>query len=166
MPRLHQLGDGGFATRSVHPDDANGVREHAEGGGLYGSPLWNCSLELLPVALAEPLPGEVALRYAAADAFNKVLQAAGVMLLEPIMEVEVNTPPDHLGDIINDLQQRRAVITNQELAETRLCSMPKRRFRRCLVIPWRCEASARGGRASPWSRLSTARPEGVQEGLL
>jgi elongation factor G len=91
------------------------LKEHAEGGGLYGYPLWNCSLELLPAAFPEPLPNEVALRYAASDAFTKVLEAAGVTILEPIMEVEVTTPPDHLGDIINDLQQRRAIITNQEL---------------------------------------------------
>jgi elongation factor G len=91
------------------------LKEHAEGGGRFGFPLWNCSLELLPTTFAEPLPNEVALRYAAADAFTKVLDAAGVIVLEPIMEVEVMTPPDHLGDIINDLQQRRAIITNQEL---------------------------------------------------
>jgi elongation factor G len=82
---------------------------------MYGYPLWNCSLELSPTPFPEPLPNEVALRYAASDAFTKVLEAAGVMILEPIMEVEVTTPPDHLGDIINDLQQRRAIITNQEL---------------------------------------------------
>ena len=91
------------------------LKEHAEGGGMYGYPLWNCSLELLPTPFPEPLPNEVALRYAASDAFTKVLESAGVMILEPIMEVEVTTPPDHLGDIINDLQQRRAIITNQEL---------------------------------------------------
>jgi elongation factor G len=91
------------------------LKEHAEGGGMYGYPLWNCSLELLPTSFPEPLPNEVALRYAASDAFTKALEAAGVMILEPIMEVEVTTPPDHLGDIINDLQQRRAIITNQEL---------------------------------------------------
>ena len=62
----------------------------------------------------DPLPGEVALRIAAADAFTKVLQAAGVTLLEPIMRLEVTTPEDHLGDVINDLQQRRAIINSTE----------------------------------------------------
>ncbi len=143
------------------------LREHAEGGGLYGSPLWNCSLELLPVALSEPLPGEVALRYAAADAFNKVLQAAGVMLLEPIMEVEVNTPPDHLGDIINDLQQRRAVITNQELrgnttvldAEAPLSAM----FGYSMAV--RSLSQGRASFSMEPLKYGPA-PEGVQEGLL
>ena len=64
--------------------------------------------------LRDPIPGEVALRIAAADAFTRVLQAAGVVLMEPIMALEVTTPDDHLGDVINDLQQRRAIITSTQ----------------------------------------------------
>ncbi len=90
------------------------LKEAAEGGGLKGCPLWSCSLELLQAPLPDPLPGEVALRIAAADAFTKALQAAGVTVLEPIMRVEVTTPEEHLGDVINDLQQRRAVINSTE----------------------------------------------------
>jgi elongation factor G len=90
------------------------LKEAAEGGGLKGCPLWSCSLELLELPLPDPLPGEVALRIAAADAFTKVLQAASVTLLEPIMRLEVTTPEAHLGDVINDLQQRRAIINSTE----------------------------------------------------
>jgi elongation factor G len=90
------------------------LKEHAEGGGLLGCPLWNCSIELLEHPLPEPIPTEVPLRIAAADAFNRVLEAAGVVLLEPIMALEVTTPDEHLGDVINDLQQRRAIITSTQ----------------------------------------------------
>jgi elongation factor G len=90
------------------------LKEHAEGGGLLGCPLWNCAIEVLEYAFPEPMPSEVALRIAAADAFTKVLEAAGVMLMEPIMALEVTTPEDHLGDVINDLQQRRAIITSTQ----------------------------------------------------
>ena len=55
-----------------------------------------------------PESNEIAFRYAAADAFNKGLQAAGTVLLEPIMKLQITTPEDHLGDFISDLQQRRA----------------------------------------------------------
>ena len=90
------------------------LKEHAEGGGLLGCPLWNCAIEVLEHPFPEPMPSEVALRIAAADAFTKVLEAAGVVLMEPIMELEVTTPEDHLGDVINDLQQRRAIITSTQ----------------------------------------------------
>jgi elongation factor G len=90
------------------------LKEAAEGGGLKGCPLWSCALELLEMPFPDPLPGEVALRIAAADAFTKALQSAGVTVLEPIMRLEVTTPEEHLGDVINDLQQRRATINSTE----------------------------------------------------
>ncbi|HKD38478.1 MAG TPA: elongation factor G, partial [Pirellulales bacterium] len=90
------------------------LKEHAEGGGLLGCPLWNCAIEVLEHPFPEPIPSEVALRIAAADAFTRVLEAAGVVLMEPIMALEVSTPEDHLGDVINDLQQRRAIITSTQ----------------------------------------------------
>ena len=90
------------------------LKEHAEGGGLLGCPLWNCAIEVLERPFPDPMPGEVALRIAAADAFTKALEAAGVVLMEPIMALEVTTPEDHLGDVINDLQQRRAIITSTQ----------------------------------------------------
>ena len=53
---------------------------------------------------------ELAFRYAAADAFMKALREAGIVLLEPIMKLEVTVPEENLGDIVGDLQQRRAMI--------------------------------------------------------
>ncbi len=90
------------------------LKEAAEGGGLLGCPLWNCNVELLEMPLLDPMPSEVAFRIAAADAYTKALEAAGVVLMEPIMALEVSTPEDHFGDVINDLQQRRAIITGAD----------------------------------------------------
>ncbi|MEI8309802.1 MAG: hypothetical protein WCH98_03505 [Verrucomicrobiota bacterium] len=59
--------------------------------------------------------GKGAIRIAAADAVDKLLAAAGSVLLEPVMRVEVSVPEEHLGDVINDLQQRRAIITATEI---------------------------------------------------
>jgi elongation factor G len=101
-------------TRNAIQLILSALKEAAEGGGLKGCPLWSCSLELMPMPFPEPLPNEVALRIAAADAFTKALQAAKVTLLEPIMRLEVTTPEDHLGDVINDLQQRRATINSTD----------------------------------------------------
>ncbi|MBM4057142.1 MAG: GTP-binding protein, partial [Planctomycetes bacterium] len=91
------------------------VRESAERGGLKGCPLWGARLVVVESPIPEPPPGEVAIRIAAADAVERLLQKAGTTLLEPIMKIEVTVPEEHLGDVINDLQQRRAIITATEL---------------------------------------------------
>jgi elongation factor G len=57
---------------------------------------------------------EIAFRRAAADAFRKGLRQAGIVLLEPIMKLDITTPEEHLGDIVADLQQRRAIITHTQ----------------------------------------------------
>ena len=91
------------------------VRESAERGGLKGCPLWATRIVVLESPLPDPLPSEVAIRIAAADAIENLLSAAGSVLLEPVMRVEVSVPEAHLGDVINDLQQRRAIITGTEI---------------------------------------------------
>jgi elongation factor G len=107
------------------------VRESAERGGLKGCPLWAARIVVLESPIPEPPPSDVAVRMAAAEAVDRLLAEAGTVLLEPVMRVEVSVPEEHLGDVINDLQQRRAIITATEIrggvtvltAETPLASM-------------------------------------------
>jgi elongation factor G len=91
------------------------VRESAERGGLKGCPLWAVRITVLESPIPEPPPSDVAVRMAAAEAVDRMLAEAGTVLLEPLMKVEVTVPEDHLGDVINDLQQRRAIITATEI---------------------------------------------------
>ena len=91
------------------------VRESAERGGLKGCPLWGVRIVVREVAVPEPLPTDVAIRIAAADGIERMLEMAGTVLLEPVMRIEVSVPEEHLGDVINDLQQRRAIITATEI---------------------------------------------------
>ena len=91
------------------------LAESVERGGLKGCPLWGVTLTLRESPLPDPLPSDVAVRIAAADAVEAMLEAAGSVLLEPLMKVEVSVPEEHMGDVINDLQQRRAIITNTEI---------------------------------------------------
>jgi elongation factor G len=51
---------------------------------------------------------------AAGDAFMKGLNAAGPVLLEPIMKLEISTPDDYFGSLDGDLQQRRGYIVHHE----------------------------------------------------
>jgi len=91
------------------------VQESAERGGLKGCPLWGVRIVVREVAVPEPLPTDVAIRIAAADGIERMLEMAGTVLLEPVMRIEVSVPEEHLGDVINDLQQRRAIITATEI---------------------------------------------------
>jgi elongation factor G len=91
------------------------VRESAERGGLKGCPLWAVRIVVLESPIPDPPPSDVAVRMAAAEAVDRMLAEAGSMLLEPLMKVEVTVPEEHLGDVINDLQQRRAIITATEI---------------------------------------------------
>ena len=91
------------------------LRESAERGGLKGCPLWGVRIVVQETAVPEPLPTDVAIRIAAADGIERMLETAGTVLLEPVMRIEVSVPEEHLGDVINDLQQRRAIITATEI---------------------------------------------------
>ena len=91
------------------------LSDSVERGGLKGCPLWGVTLTLRESPLPDPLPSDVAIRIAAADEVDVMLESAGSVLLEPLMKVEVSVPEEHMGDVINDLQQRRAIITNTEI---------------------------------------------------
>lgn len=91
------------------------LRNRAEGGGLVGSfPLTGFRISVLGAEMAEVGSDEVAFRIAANDAFDEGLKAAGPALLEPVMKMEITTPPDYLGEIVGDLQQRRGLIERTE----------------------------------------------------
>jgi elongation factor G len=90
------------------------LSEQGEGGGMLGFPLMRVKITVLNGNVHETESNELAFRLAAADAFNRGLREAGIVLLEPIMRLEVTTPEDYLGDFVSDLQQRRGVITRTQ----------------------------------------------------
>ena len=87
------------------------LTQQGEGGGSLGFPLMNVKITVTGSQMHDTDSTDVAFRMAAADAFNKALQQAGIVLLEPIMRLEITTPEEHLGDFVSDLQKRRAIIT-------------------------------------------------------
>ena len=56
----------------------------------------------------------LAFELAAAAAFREAALQAGALVLEPVMAVEVITPPEHLGDVIGDLHRRRGSVRGQD----------------------------------------------------
>lgn len=91
------------------------LKNRAEGGGLIGSfPLTGIRISILGAETAEVGSDEVAFRIAANDAFDEGLKAGVPQLLEPVMKMDITTPPDYLGEIVGDLQQRRGLIERTE----------------------------------------------------
>jgi elongation factor G len=85
-----------------------------QGGGVLGFPLMRVKATLLGGQVHESESTDIAFRTAANLAFDAGLRQAGTVLLEPIMRLEISTPDEHVGDLIGDLQQRRAIISSQQ----------------------------------------------------
>ncbi|MEM8734202.1 MAG: translation factor GTPase family protein, partial [Planctomycetota bacterium] len=91
------------------------LRGRAEGGGVIGSfPLSGMRVSLVGGEMREVGSDEVAFRIAANDGFDEALKAAQPTLLEPVMRLDIVTPDDYVGDVVSDLQQRRAIIDSTD----------------------------------------------------
>jgi elongation factor G len=90
------------------------LKDQGEGSGSLGFPLMQVKMTVLGGKYNESESDDLAFRLAAADAFNRGLREAGVVLLEPIMRLEITVPEENLGEIVSDLQQRRAIITRTQ----------------------------------------------------
>jgi elongation factor G len=90
------------------------LHDELAGGGTLGYPLMSLRVVLLEVEARDGETTEVALHAAASDAMHHVLTEAGVVLLEPVMQLEVVTPDDFLGPLQADLNARHAAIVNSQ----------------------------------------------------
>lgn len=91
------------------------LRARVTGGGLLaGFPLTGVKIQVTGGEVHEEGSDEIAFRIAAGDAFDRAMEAAQPALLEPVMRVEITTPDEYMGDIVGDLQQRRAMIAKTE----------------------------------------------------
>ncbi|MEE8194845.1 MAG: elongation factor G [Candidatus Bipolaricaulota bacterium] len=86
------------------------MRELLTNGPLAGYPLVDIKVTLAGGSFNPVDSSEVAFRAAATDAFHDVFERGTFDLLEPIMEGEVATPGEYLGEVMDDLGQRRGVI--------------------------------------------------------
>ncbi|MCA9234825.1 MAG: elongation factor G, partial [Planctomycetales bacterium] len=120
-PLAAQLGPTAVSVDPNHglPDEyLSVVLEELEtavgGGGVLGFPLLRLKATILGGEVHETDSSEIAFRTAASMAFDAALRNAGTVLLEPIMRLELSSPDEFVGDLIGDLQQRRAIISEQE----------------------------------------------------
>jgi elongation factor G len=101
---------GGSIPREFIPAVDQGIREAMAGGVLAGYPLVDLRVRLTDGSYHDVDSSEMSFKIAGSMALKQAARRAGLVLLEPVMDVEVTTPEDYLGDVIGDLTSRRGRI--------------------------------------------------------
>lgn len=101
---------GGVISHSYRPAVEKGIREAMEEGVLAGYPVVDVRARLVDGKEHSVDSSELAFKIAGSLAFKKAATEAGLELLEPIMEVEITAPDEFTGDVIGDLNTKRAQV--------------------------------------------------------
>ncbi|WP_191600239.1 elongation factor G [Marinomonas algicola] len=109
---------GGNVPKEFFPAVEKGFKSMMEEGTLAGFPVLDLEVELYDGGFHAVDSSAIAFEIAAKGAFRQSMPKAGPQLIEPIMNVDVFTPDDHVGDVIGDLNRRRGMIKDQEKGVT------------------------------------------------
>jgi elongation factor G len=105
---------GGSVPKEYIPAVEKGIRVQADTGVLAGFPTVDFKYTLVDGKYHDVDSSALAFEIAAKACFREGMKNATPIILEPIMDVEVTTPQDHVGDVVGDLNRRRGMIQNQE----------------------------------------------------
>ena len=105
---------GGVIPREFIRPIEKGAREAMDRGVLAGYPLIDIQVTVFDGSYHEVDSSEAAFKIASSLAFQDAVKKATPVLLEPIMKVEVVTPEQFMGDVIGDLNSKRAIINSME----------------------------------------------------
>ena len=105
---------GGAIPREYIPAVEKGVRAALDNGPLAGFPLVDMAVRLVDGSYHDVDSSEMAFRSAGMLAIREGVPKGKPVLLEPIVDLEVTTPGEHLSEVIGDLGTRRAQIRNIE----------------------------------------------------
>ncbi|OAI41033.1 hypothetical protein AYO38_04745 [bacterium SCGC AG-212-C10] len=101
---------GGSVPKEFIPAVEKGVMETARDGVLAGYELTDCQVVLMDGKHHPVDSSEMAFKLAASQALKEAVAAAAGTLLEPIVSIQVQSPEDHAGDVVSDLNTKRAKI--------------------------------------------------------
>ena len=104
---------GGNVPREFWPAVEKGFANSMEKGPLAGYPMVDVKVTLTDGGFHAVDSSAIAFEIAAKSAYRQSFPKAGPQILEPIMNVDVFTPEDHMGDVIGDLNRRRGMIKSQ-----------------------------------------------------
>jgi len=105
---------GGSIDARFVPAILKGIMDRIEQGPLTGSYARDVRVIVYDGKMHPVDSNEISFRLAGRNAFSAAFKEAGPKLLEPIYDVTVQAPSDRLGDVMSDLQGRRAVIMGME----------------------------------------------------
>ncbi|MBV1878614.1 MAG: elongation factor G [Pseudomonadales bacterium] len=109
---------GGNVPREFWPAVEKGFKLCLEEGPLAGYPCLDVKMTLIDGGFHSVDSSAIAFELASRAAYRQTMPKAGPQIMEPIMKVDVFTPKDHVGDVIGDLNRRRAMIQGQEATPT------------------------------------------------
>ncbi len=158
---------GGSIDARFLPAILKGVMARMEQGPLTGSYARDVRIIVYDGKMHPVDSNEISFMLAGRNAFSTAFKEAGPKILEPIYDVEVSVPADYLGDVMSDLQGRRAVIMgmNSEKGYEKLSArVPLKEMSNYSTSL----SSITGGRASFTMKFSAYElvPTDVQEKLL
>ena len=107
---------GGAVPKEYSKAVQQGIEESATSGVLAGFPVLDFKATAFDGSYHDVDSSEMAFKIAASMGWKEANRAAGPILLEPIMKVEVTTPKDYMGAITGDLNRRRGMIQSTEEA--------------------------------------------------
>ncbi len=110
---------GGVIPGKFVPSVDRGIQEAAAKGIVAGYPLVDFAAEVYDGSYHAVDSSDIAFKIAGSMAFHLVAEAAGPRLLEPIMQVEVTTPEEFLGDVLGDINQRRGRVLGMDSRDGR-----------------------------------------------
>ena len=105
---------GGAIPKEYIPSVEKGIAEALNTGVVAGYPVLDVRVELVDGSYHDVDSSEAAFKVAGSMAIKKALQKSDPILLEPVMDVEVETPQEYMGDVMGNLNSRRGQIQGQE----------------------------------------------------
>ena len=105
---------GGVIPKEYIPAVSKGVKEQLQNGVIAGYPLQGVKVTLYDGSYHDVDSSEMAFKLAGSMAAKDGAIKAKPILLEPMMDVEVVTPEDYMGDVVGDLNRRRGQVQNME----------------------------------------------------
>lgn len=118
---------GGVIPKEYIPAVSKGIEEQMANGVIAGYPVVDVKVTLFDGSYHDVDSSEIAFKLAGALAFREGAKKCKPVILEPIMEVEIVTPEEYMGDVIGDINRRRGTILGMEdgaLGKQIACEVP------------------------------------------